>query len=241
MTSAAAHGSLIERLTRRSPAQVLPLIAEVKVRTPAAGELLRGRRVEDIVARFEAAGVAGVSVVTGAWFGGSAALLERVASATTLPVLHKDFIVSRAHLEQSKSLGARAVLLTAKLMSSTMLGDLLEHARRLELTAFVEVSSSAQLRALHLNPESILALNNCDIMDRELERSGVGRSLDLLEEAKGSGAGALVSASGIESAEQARSLIAAGFDGLLVSTALLRAEDLVAELASFKAALGTST
>jgi indole-3-glycerol phosphate synthase len=231
------QGSLIERLTQRVSARALPLIAEVKVRSPAAGELLRGRRVEDIVAHFEAAGVAGVSVVTGAWFGGSAELLERVARATALPVLRKDFIVSPAHLVQSKSLGARAVLLTAKLLSASLLQSLLEQTHRLDLTAFVEVSSLRQLRALRLSPQSILALNNCDIMDREMTRNGVGRSLELLAEARSCGAGALVSASGIDSAQQARALITAGFDGLLVSTALLRANDLAAELAQFKVAL----
>ena len=82
----------LSRLLGCRAAGAIPVIAEIKAYTPTHGDLLRHRPVEDIAQQYERAGMACVSVVTGQWFGGSLALLERVASATSLPVLCKDFI-----------------------------------------------------------------------------------------------------------------------------------------------------
>jgi indole-3-glycerol phosphate synthase len=215
----------------------MPIIAEIKPSTPEHGSLLRGRRVEDIVTAYQAAGAACLSVVTGRWFGGSAEMLAQVAAATDLPILHKDFIVTTAAMARSAAMGASAVLLTGAVVTRRALRRLIDEALALGLTPFVELASEAELGGLHLPPGAITAVNNRDIRAKEATGDGVARSLSLVAMAKATGAGAIVSASGIASAAVARSLLAAGYDGVLVGTAVLRAPHLGDALAEFRSEL----
>src|SRR5438445_11887844 len=94
----------LDRLLARRPGTA-PIIGELKVSTPSAGDLLRGRKLEDIIEVYEATGVACLSVVTGRWFGGSLDLMPRVGAVTSLPILRKDFIATRSAIERSRTLG----------------------------------------------------------------------------------------------------------------------------------------
>jgi indole-3-glycerol phosphate synthase len=215
----------------------MPVIAEIKAYTPTNGDLLRDRTVEEIAHQYERAAVACVSVVTGRWFGGSPAVLERVARATSLPVLCKDFIVSRSAIERSRELGAGAVLLTRKLVHVSLLKRLAECALSLGLTPFIEVGSAGEMQGLRIAGEAILAVSNRDIGVKETDGGNITTSLSLLEAARATGAGAVVSASAITTAEEAAQLLNAGFDGLLIGSAFLRAPDLPGILDRFRAAL----
>ena len=225
------------RLLGCRAAGAIPVIAEIKAYTPTAGDLLRHRPVEDIAQQYERAGMACVSVVTGQWFGGSPALLDRVARATSLPVLHKDFIASRSVIERSKELGAAAVLLTKKLVSADVLKKLAECALSLGLTPFIEVGSAAEMQGLRIDSEAILAVSNRNISIKETDEGDITTSLSLLDAARTTGAGAVVSASAITTADEANQLLNAGFDGLLIGTAFLRAPDLREILDVFRASL----
>jgi len=215
----------------------IPAIAEVKAHTPTAGDLLRGRPVEDIARQYEKAGMACISVVTGRWFGGSPVLLARVAKVTSLPILQKDFVVSRSAIDRSQQLGASAVLLTRKLVSADIFEKLVRHAISRGLTPFIEVGSAIELRGLHLDVDAIIAVNNRDIRLKETDGGTVATSLGLLDAARATGAGAIVSASGIATAGEARQVLDAGFDGLLIGSAFLQAANLGEVLAAFGAAL----
>ena len=236
MTDVMTDRFLMRLRTWRSDG-TMPIIAEIKPSTPEHGDLLRGRRIEDIVATYEAAGAACISVVTGRWFGGSPHLLEQVAAATKLPILQKDFIVTAAAITRSAAMGASAVLLTSTVVTRQALLRLVDDALALGLTPFVELASSAELCDLGLPPGAIAAVNNKDIRSKECSGDGVSRSFELLAMAKATGAGAIVSASGIASPAIARSLLVAGYDGLLVGTAALRAESLSHTLAEFRSAI----
>lgn len=227
----------ISRLLGCRAAGTMPIIAEIKAFAPTHGDLLRHRPVEDIAQWYESAGMACVSVVTGRWFGGSPALLERVARATTLPVMCKDFIVSRTAIKRSKALGAAAVLLTKKFVSVDVLRMLAECALSLGLTPFIEVASAGEMQGLKLDREAILAVNNRNISIKETDAGDITTSLSLLDVARTTGAGAVVSASAITTVDEAKQLLNAGFDGLLIGTAFLRAPDLRAILDVFRAAL----
>jgi indole-3-glycerol phosphate synthase len=215
----------------------VPFIAEIKPRSAAGLDLLRERSVAELVAAYEAARVACISVVTGAWFGGTQDLLVQVVRETQLPVLQKDFVVTRGAVKRAYELGARAVLLTQQLLTPDGLRALVDYALTLELTPFVEVSSKQELDGLRLDARAILAVNNRDIRTRETTGDGVARSLELLALARATGAGAVVSASGIETPRDAAQLMSAGFDGLLIGTALLAGLELRQGLQEFHSAV----
>lgn len=200
-----------------------PVIAEVKLTEGTGADLLGARTVREVVAAYHDAGARCMSVVTGRWFGGSIRLLREVVALTDIPVLQKDFLTRESQLRQANELGASAVLLTAKLLPATVLGHLIEYALRIGLTPFVEVRDEREIDAVVHGPDCVIAVNNKDIRDRERDRGGMERSLRLLAAVAGSGTPAPVSASGIHRPEAAAHLIDAGYAGLLVGTALLRA------------------
>lgn len=203
---------------RAAPA---PVIAEVKPFSPAAGDLIAGRSVAEIAAAYARAGVPCLSVTTGQWHGGSPAMIADLA-ATGLPVLRKDFIVSRAHLEESARLGASAVLLTCTLLRPRDLARLAGLALDLGLTPFVEAASAPELEGLSLPEGAVLAVNNRNIRDRETDGGGIERSLALRSVARAvQPQGLLISASGITRPDHAEQVLAAGYDGVLIGTALM--------------------
>lgn len=201
----------------------VPVITEVKLTDGSGAELLDSRAVPEVVESYLDAGARCMSVVTGRWFGGSSQLLREVAALTDVPLLQKDFLTRESQLRQAKELGASAVLLTATLLPTAVLGHLIEHALRLELTPFVEICSEEELGMLRHGPDCVVAVNNKDIRGKERDPAHVERSLQLLAAVTDSGSPCPVSASGIQRPEVAAHLLNSGYAGLLVGTALLRA------------------
>ncbi|MFE8956690.1 indole-3-glycerol-phosphate synthase [Streptomyces althioticus] len=202
-----------------------PLVMEIKPRDAHGADLVAGRTSADLVAAYEEAGAPCLSVVTGRWFGGTPALLREVARHTSVPLLQKDFITRRAQLTDARELGASAVLLTAGLLPVSALRTLVDAALREGLTPFVEITSEAELERVPRPGDCVIAVNNKDIRARERDPADLSRSHALLPALRASGTPCPVSASGIDTPPAAAGLLAAGYRGLLIGTALLRSED----------------
>jgi indole-3-glycerol phosphate synthase len=202
-----------------------PVIAEIKRQGPYGEDLFRGRPLADIVGGYLDAGAPCLSVVTGRWFGGDAGLLGEVARLSRLPILQKDFITTERQIAEARSLGASAVLLTGRVLPRQGLQRLAEISLRHGLTPFVEVVSEGEIDAVARGPACVVAVNNKDISHRERNGADLERSLSLLSATLGTGTRCPVSASGIDCPAAAVRLLAAGFKGLLVGTALLLSND----------------
>ncbi|MGH2733395.1 MAG: indole-3-glycerol-phosphate synthase [Actinomycetota bacterium] len=211
-----------------------PVIMEVKRRDPHGLDLFGGRSLADIVTDYQAAGAGCLSVVTGRWFGGTDDMLREVAELTDLPLLQKDFITNETQLMRAKELGASAVLLTAQLLSKSGLQRLIERSLRHRLTPFVEVVSEAEVEAVVRGEDCVVAVNNKGIRERERNAEDIERSLSLLPAVLQSRTLCPVSASGIDRPEVAARLVAAGFRGLLIGSALLRTGSLRTWFADFE-------
>lgn len=202
-----------------------PLIAEIKPSSPKVGALLAGRSVASVAAEYALAGAPCLSVTTGRWHGGSVAMMTEMVAATGLPVLRKDFLTSKRALEETRAAGASAALLTCTLLRRVDILRLAEAALDLGLTPFVEAASEAELDGLALPQGAILAINNRDIRARETDDGGIATSLALLAAARAAHSGPVVSASGLLTPEDVATVRRAGFDGVLVGTALLSGPD----------------
>ena len=214
----------LERINAIKSGDLIPVIAEIKPSSPSAGDLLKGRALSDIVQAYESGGAACISVVTGKWFGGDISLLSEVSRLTTLPLLRKDLIVNKKQLEESKKHGANAVLLTKKILRKSHLEKLINECVGLNITPFIEVSDINEIEELPTNKNIIVAITNRDIAQKEMDTQSGLNSLNLISKVR-IGAGAIISASGISSPEEANLLVDAGFDGLLIGTALLSAKN----------------
>lgn len=218
-----------------------PLIMEVKMQDGKGRDLVGGRSVAAVTQAYLAAGAPCLSVVTGHWFGGSLDLLTEVARLTDVPILQKDFLTRQGQLAEAKRLGASAVLLTAALLPQSALARLAESALELGLTPFIEVTSEAELAALPQAGDCVIAVNNKDIRQRELDNGDPERSKRLLPAVQATGTRCPVSASGIGDASAAAALLAQGYAGLLIGTSLLRNDDLPGWLSALDGELAAMT
>ncbi len=198
----------------------LAAIAEVKRRSPSAGDLRPDADPARLAAEFERKKAAAVSILVDERFGGSPADLNAARSAATLPLLAKGFFSETAELEELSRLGADAVLLLLRDLDDSQMRELLDTAAELGLDALVEAHDAAELdRAVALGAE-IIGINARDLSTFEIDRRA---QLELVERVPGDRV--VVAESGIASRAQGAEAELAGADAILVGSTLMRAPD----------------
>ena len=211
----------------------MPVIAEVKVRSPKAGELLRGRHPGTLAATYETANAAGVAVATEPTrFGGTLDLVRLVRRATDLPVLRNDFPTSPDHLDATREAGADAVVLIVKELTAEQLAGLHAHAQSLGLETLVQVHSIAdiaRIAQLGLTPD-LIGVNNRDVTIGEIDDGDVSHT-EALARAVPAGP-PVISQSGIRDTGDVRRARDAGADAVIGGTAILQAADPAGMLAA---------
>lgn len=204
------------------------VIAEVKRRSPSAGWIRPGARVEEVARAYAAAGAAALSVLTdGEHFGGSLDDLRAARGTVALPVLRKDFIVDAVQVWEARAAGADAVLLIVRILEDAALGELHALASGLGMGVLVEAHTAAEVeRALEAGAR-VVGVNARDL---STFRTDLGVALELAERIP---AGRVrVAESGIRTAEDVERLGAAGVHAVLVGESLMRAPDVAAAAAA---------
>ena len=200
-------------------------IAEVKRRSPSAGDLRPDGDPAQLAAGFERAGAAAVSILVDERFAGSIDDLRAARGSTGLPLLAKGFFRDESELAELEEAGADAVLLLLRDLDDRATRALLDAATRLGLDALVEAHDTAELdRAIALGADPI-GLNARDLGTFRIDRRA---QLELVEQAPRDRV--VIAESGIGSRAQAATAELAGADAVLVGSALMRATDPAAKL-----------
>ena len=208
----------------------LAAIAEIKRRSPSAGELRPGADAAELAAALAGSGASALSVLVDERFDGSLADLRVARAATAAPLLAKGFFSSPADLEAVAGAGADAALLLLRDLDDELAADLLKVAASLGLDALVEAHDAEELgRAVALGADPI-GINSRDLSTFRIDRA---RQLELVARAPRDRV--VVAESGIRSRVDAAEAELAGADAVLVGTALMLASDPGAELASLLA------
>ena len=204
----------------------LGAIAEIKRRSPSAGDLRPDADPTQLAPAYETAGAAAVSVLVDERFGGTWDDLQAARAASSVPLLAKGFFPGRSHLVQAKDSGADAVLLLLRDLDDGESASFLSAARDLGLDVLVEAHEAEELeRAIALGAE-IVGVNARDLSTFEIDRA---RQLDLVSRTPRDRV--VVAESGISSRAQGAAAELAGADAVLVGSALMRAADPGAKLA----------
>ena len=198
----------------------LAAIAEVKRRSPSAGDLRPDADPAALAAAFERAGAAAVSVLVDERFAGSPADLAAARSAATLPLLAKGFISERDELADLRRLGADAVLLLLRDLDDGRMRELLSAADELGLDALVEAHDADELRRAVELDAAVIGINARDLATFEIDR---GSQLELVEAAPRDRV--VVAESAIATRAHAAEAELAGADAVLVGSTLMRAPD----------------
>lgn len=118
---------------------VISVIAEIKMKSPSAGDILPNADPVQIAKDYESAGAAAISVLTDEqFFGGSLDILETVRDVVSIPVLRKDFIISNHQIMEAARANADAYLLIAEVINKDEMNSLISFGDELGLEAMVE-------------------------------------------------------------------------------------------------------
>ena len=203
----------------------LAAIAEVKRRSPSAGDLRPDADPVALAASFERAGAAAVSILVDERFAGSPTDLAAASSAGSLPLLAKGFFSEPGELEELRALGADAVLLLLRDLDDGRMRELLGAATELGLDVLVEAHDAEELRRAVELDAAVIGINARDLSTFEIDRRA---QLELVEAAPRDRV--VVAESAIGARAHAAEAELAGADAVLVGSTLMRAPDPAAKL-----------
>ena len=195
------------------------VIAELKKASPSEGMIRAAFRPAELARELTDAGAAALSVLCEPHrFLGGEDCLREARAATGLPVLYKDFLSTRYQIAAARAAGADAVLLIAAVLDDAALADLMGFARSLGMEALVETHDRDEIDRAADAGARIIGVNCRNLRDFTTDVS-------LLERLVGSIPDGCVriAESGMHTRDAILRAKAAGADGFLVGTALMRA------------------
>ena len=201
------------------------IIAECKRASPSMGLIRRDYKPAAIAEVYASQGATCISVLTDQnFFQGDLSHLKE-AGRCGLPVLRKDFIISRQQILEGRFHGADSILLIVRLLSDSDLSDLLQYGRELGMEPLVEVHSEEELRRACGAGARIIGVNHRDldtlVMDLSLSERLASILRNLTPDAL------LVAESGIEKPETLRQMSEYA-DAFLIGTSLMRSPSIEA-------------
>jgi len=211
------------------------VIAELKLRSPAAGALSEPnddwlRRVKE----YARGGAAAVSVLTEpSRFDGSLEHLRQASLALAplgVPAMRKDFLVDPYQVLEARAAGAGGVLLIVRMLSRSQMSELLDAAAEHGMFVLLEAFDAADLaaakellasrsaaRATESTADYILVGINCrDLKTLEVVQERFAALASLLP-----GGWPAVAESGVASAADALRMMRLGYRLALIGTALM--------------------
>lgn len=210
------------------------IIAEVKQASPSRGIIVSHFDPVAIASRYEENGARALSVLTdGHFFRGELAFLDRIRRAVKLPLLRKDFTLHEYHVYEARAAGADALLLIARMLTTTQLMEYRHMARELGMTSLIEVHDEADLETIQIDridsqqDAVMIGINNRDLSSFETD---LATSEQLMKRIRADVM--VVAESGIQSREDIERLQRAGINIFLIGEALLRAKDVGNKLKS---------
>jgi indole-3-glycerol phosphate synthase/phosphoribosylanthranilate isomerase len=203
----------------------LRAIAEVKRRSPSAGDLRPDADPAQLAAQFASAGAAAISVLVDERFAGTIDDLRAARAATEAPLLGKGFFSTEEQLRELRDAGADAILLILRDLDDPTAARLLAYAEELGIDALVEAHDADELqRAMQLDAP-VIGINARDLTTFAIDRRA---QLDLVARAPRDRL--VIAESGVHTRAQGAAAELAGADAILVGSALMQAPDPQAKL-----------
>ena len=210
------------------------VIAEIKERSPAEGDLSSGNVDRGERARqYARGGAAAISVLTEpSRFNGSLEHLEEVVAAVPdTPVMRKDFLVDAVQVREARSAGASGVLLIATMLDDDRLCEMLDCSFELGMFVLLESFDKDDLRRVSkllgdkiyadraASGQLLVGVNTRNLRTLAVDSERLAKLAPALPAAP------CVAESGLHTAEHAAEVAALGYRLALVGTALMRSED----------------
>ncbi|MEM7449241.1 MAG: indole-3-glycerol-phosphate synthase [Myxococcota bacterium] len=208
---------------RRPPGAQLRVVAEIKFRSPSAGEIRRRLpgSIVNLTRSYTEGGAAAISVLAdGPGFGGTPLDLRRAAGATSLPLLFKEFVLSPVQVELAASMGASMVLLLVRAIPVSLLHELCACVRSFGMEPVVEAADRRELEAALRTEAELIGINARDLQTFSVDLDLAAEALETLDESR-----IAIFMSGVRSAQDFERIAQTRADAVLIGEGLMRAED----------------
>ena len=207
----------------------LGVIAEVKKASPSVGLIDPDFDAVRQAKRYLDGGASCLSILTDEkYFQGSLGYLAQISKISTAPLLRKDFTIHEVQIHEAVVTGADAVLLIVAALDDDTLRRLYDEAKSFSLDVLVEVHDLLEMdRALELGAD-LIGVNNRNLKTFAVDLA----TTELLAEEVPDDV-LLVSESGIKTLDDARRVLAAGANAVLIGEALMRAHDPSREIEAY--------
>ena len=203
----------------------LQIIAEVKKASPSMGDINLEVDILQQAKTYEANGAAMISVLTDqVYFKGHLDDLRAISNQVAIPTLNKDFIIDEKQIIRARNAGASVILLIVAALPEERLKELYDYATELGLEVLVETHNREELEIAHRIGARIIGVNNRNLTIFEVD---LQTSLDLAEYFQQGPV--YISESAIFSGQDAQA-VAPHFQGILVGTALMQAENVAEKI-----------
>lgn len=204
------------------------IIAEFKRRSPSRGDINPGAMPQTVVAGYQRAGASACSVLTDTpYFGGALTDLSIARDKVSIPLLRKDFIISRRQILDAYICGADAVLLIAAALTYPEIADLTDYAHSLGLETLFEIHNVAELDKFY-DKTDMVGVNNRDLTTFHTDVNLSLKAVDILPPST-----LKVAESGLSSLAEVNRLRAAGYRGFLIGETFMKTSDPALALEKF--------
>lgn len=196
------------------------LIAEIKLVSPTEGRLGEEADILNRLQTYQNAGADAVSIITESKiFKGTPSLVSTVKRSTLeLPILQKDFVTDDFQIEESRRLGADALLLIARIVDGKKLKRFVKLCKDVGVEPVVEIHHADDLAKAIKSETEIIAVNARDLDTFEVD---VDRACKLIKSIPRKFI--KLGFSGIHSRAEVEKYKKAGANAVLVGTELMRA------------------
>ena len=202
------------------------LIAEIKPASPSRGEIRANVNPVQLAQLYAENGAAAISVLTDRkYFHGEPNNLKAARVGCEVPLLRKDFIIDEYQVYESRALQADAILLIVRLLDDAQLRDYGALAEALGMAALVEVHAAEELERGLTSGARIIGINNRNLADFSVDLATTERLAPSIPADR-----IVVGESGVFSRANVERIARAGVDAVLVGEALMRADDIGAQV-----------
>jgi len=206
------------------------IISEVKKASPSKGVIKEDFDPLLIAQRYERGGASAISILTEPhFFQGSLDYLAEIRRYVGIPLLRKDFIVTKYQIVEALVYGADFILLIAAALSKKELKELLAYTRHLGMEALVEVHDKIDLTKAIYAGADIIGINHRNLKTFEMDMNLCYNLIPMIPNGK-----IIVAESGINDKEVIKELHSVGADAFLIGEHFMRQNDIVDSVSGLK-------
>tara|TARA_B110000967_G_scaffold172576_1_gene183683 strand:+ start:69 stop:869 length:801 start_codon:yes stop_codon:yes gene_type:complete len=219
--TASAPRGFAAAITAKIAAGQSGVIAEIKKASPSKGVIREDFDPAAIAVSYEKGGACCLSVLTDVdFFQGADEYLKMARSASTLPVIRKDFIIDEYQIYEARAMDADCILLIVSALSEEQLNQLHDVARSLGMDVLIEVHDEAELDIALKLDNPMVGINNRNLHSFEVSLENTYQLLSKIPDNK-----IVITESGIHGPADVAAMRQHHVNAFLVGEAFMRSED----------------